>query len=359
MFNILSAVQHPTGFTTLAECIENGAYAVFPFPEENEYALPQFVLALQNGTVVGSGAIVTQDGTLLRDTETYKEDQHRLLIPGCDDIACRNQFFFEGSLAVISSPGQQCYYHWLLEVLPRLKALVASGMPYDKIYLDARDVNRRWQFESLYAVMDYLHISRDRLLLIDDGSVVTAKTLLVPSIIWTPSKGCLWAADLTWFKAFFNDVFVKKNCVDLPKHIFISRSKAQYRRISNEAALIDFLSSKGFVTVYLEDLSVYDQAALFSNADVIVGPHGAGFTNLIFCKPGTRIIEIDHGIKGEEQRSFYKYMTKYMQCTYHPFYVGLLEETDAPEIILAPVNQDITVSIAEFGNFYHEVFGIN
>jgi capsular polysaccharide biosynthesis protein len=42
----------------------------------------------------------------------------------------------------------------------------------------------------------------------------------------------------------------------------------------------------------LEYLTVEAQAKLFATAKVIVAPHGAGLSNLIFCKKGTKIIEI-------------------------------------------------------------------
>ena len=35
-----------------------------------------------------------------------------------------------------------------------------------------------------------------------------------------------------------------------------------------------------------------DQVKIFNNAEIIVGLHGAGFANLCFCKPGTKIIEL-------------------------------------------------------------------
>ena len=35
-----------------------------------------------------------------------------------------------------------------------------------------------------------------------------------------------------------------------------------------------------------------EQMAYFYNASIVISPHGAGLTNILFCKPNTRIIEI-------------------------------------------------------------------
>jgi hypothetical protein len=43
------------------------------------------------------------------------------------------------------------------------------------------------------------------------------------------------------------------------------------------------LESYGFDSYVLEDLSFYEQVDLFSSAEIVVGPHGAGFTNTIFA----------------------------------------------------------------------------
>lgn len=38
-------------------------------------------------------------------------------------------------------------------------------------------------------------------------------------------------------------------------------------------------------------MSVLEQIKTFSKAKFIVGPHGAGLTNLAFCNPGTKVVE--------------------------------------------------------------------
>ena len=44
--------------------------------------------------------------------------------------------------------------------------------------------------------------------------------------------------------------------------------------------------------VELSHLSFKEQAEHFLAADVVVGPHGAGFSHLVFCKPQTPVLEI-------------------------------------------------------------------
>jgi capsular polysaccharide biosynthesis protein len=37
--------------------------------------------------------------------------------------------------------------------------------------------------------------------------------------------------------------------------------------------------------------TVQDQAYLFNSAKLIVASHGGGLTNLVFCSPGTKVLE--------------------------------------------------------------------
>lgn len=52
------------------------------------------------------------------------------------------------------------------------------------------------------------------------------------------------------------------------------------------------LSPYGFKSYCLESLSVEEQLRLFSQSVVVVGPHGAGFTNMIACSRHAAIVEL-------------------------------------------------------------------
>ncbi|MGL6135708.1 MAG: glycosyltransferase family 61 protein, partial [Planktothrix sp.] len=76
------------------------------------------------------------------------------------------------------------------------------------------------------------------------------------------------------------------------KRIYITRNSAKSRRILNEDELLAVLQPLGFQSIQLESMSVLEQAALFSQAEIIIGPHGSGLTNLVFCQPQTQVIEL-------------------------------------------------------------------
>jgi capsular polysaccharide biosynthesis protein len=54
----------------------------------------------------------------------------------------------------------------------------------------------------------------------------------------------------------------------------------------------NLLSRYGFETVDLERMSLRDQIVIFQSAEFVVSPHGAGLANILFCEPGTRVVEL-------------------------------------------------------------------
>ena len=76
------------------------------------------------------------------------------------------------------------------------------------------------------------------------------------------------------------------------KYSYISRRKADVRRILNESEYTDALSLIGVTMYCMEDLTFVDQIRLFRESEIITGPHGAAMSFGIFCEPGTILFEI-------------------------------------------------------------------
>lgn len=113
-----------------------------------------------------------------------------------------------------------------------------------------------------------------------------ADMLVVPSVLRT--------SNINWRVNYIRNTFLPlaKLTNDLPKRIYISRGQVTHRRLINEAEVFSLLQGFGFTKIVMEDYSFREQISLMANADVIVAPHGAGLTNIAFCKPNSKIIEI-------------------------------------------------------------------
>lgn len=77
-----------------------------------------------------------------------------------------------------------------------------------------------------------------------------------------------------------------------PKRIYLSRRGQANRYMIGEWAFEWALRKRGFTIVRPEKLSVIEQVALMRDAEVVVGPSGAAFANVLFLPPGARVVEI-------------------------------------------------------------------
>jgi hypothetical protein len=74
------------------------------------------------------------------------------------------------------------------------------------------------------------------------------------------------------------------------------------RRVANEAAVEHALRPYGFESILMENYPPAEQISMFRDAEMVVGPHGAGLSNIMFCAPGARVMEF---MPQQEYRSFF------------------------------------------------------
>ena len=96
------------------------------------------------------------------------------------------------------------------------------------------------------------------------------------------------------------------------RRLLIAR-RGPTRTIHNLKQVREFLSRYDFETVYLEGMSFADQILLFQSAEFIIGAHGAGLANLVFCEPGTKVIEL---MPSAELRPFFWLIAEKLDLAY-------------------------------------------
>ena len=182
------------------------------------------------------------------------------------------------TVAVLTTGPNHNYYHWLLEAIPRLDLYERSGLPIDRFYAP---INSRFQRETLAL----LGIPREQIV------PATRHTHLAPARLVVSSFHGSLSRVKTDFLFRRLTAHVGLWAGPSPR-IFISRGSRGVRSIVNEREVLRVLRPLGFVRLRLEGMPLAKQIAVFSRAECVVGPHGAGLTNLTFCRPGTKVVEI-------------------------------------------------------------------
>jgi len=248
------------------------------------------VAVLPGGRTWGAGsAVITADDALLAplslavgDTEEYlaEPERHPIFAERRLPPATR----LDGVATLLSAPGGGGYYHWLIDLLPRLRLLEEAGMPVDASdHVIVNATSARYQRETLAR----LGVSGDRIVESRWHPHIRAERLVVPSLPGDFGHAPRWACD------FLRDAFLPAEGVeDAGALLYLNRTHVTHRRVTNEAEFIARLQTLGFENPALERLPVAEQARRMAAARVVVAPHGAALTNLVFCRPGTRVIEL-------------------------------------------------------------------
>ncbi|MGB0629220.1 MAG: glycosyltransferase 61 family protein [Alphaproteobacteria bacterium] len=183
--------------------------------------------------------------------------------------------------------GDENYAHWLTRYLMRL-ALIETNDTYGAMPFLTIDSLKQYQQDSL----DLLGIDDSRLIKVPRHSAVRCASLVVPVCLRTDTKAL--SVGIRWLREKFLPEPRPQNTAT-PTRLFVSRRDAPSRHMSNEEEVIEALRPFGFQAVRLSEHSFADQIAMFSNAEMVVAPHGAGLANMIFAPAQCALIEIVSG----------------------------------------------------------------
>ena len=195
-------------------------------------------------------------------------------------------------LALIQDGSENNYSHWFLDILPRLKIFEQNNSIQEIDYFLLPELKYNFQYETL----KMLDIPIHKILSDKKNRHVEAETLIVTDHPWY-KKGHVhdemtnmpkWI--INWLRQKFLSYAEYKN---LSKRIYIDRSDSLFNhcKIVNADKVWEFLKKKGFTKVKLTEINFRNQIGLFNSANIIIGAHGAGLSNMIFSNPNTNVIE--------------------------------------------------------------------
>lgn len=203
------------------------------------------------------------------------------------------------------------YWHWWIDILPRVWLLETFGALYNTVApLVIPPPQLAYQRESLELLGLMPRLEPVAPGLTRFGSVAFTRGL-------TGGGSRFPAAALAEYAAWLRERLGLGDPVagGFGRRIFVSRRSAASRRVINEAEIEPVLAAHGFSVVDPAEMSIADQVAVFGEAEAVVGPHGAGLTNLLFSGPRTVVVEI-FAASAEQEISNYRVLASHLRFPY-------------------------------------------
>ena len=88
-------------------------------------------------------------------------------------------------------------------------------------------------------------------------------------------------------------IYVSRRTWTQPKSDNIGTDYTTERMCMNEDDVVDLLQSHGFKEIFCENFSMKEKIGMFRFAKFVVGPIGGGMSNVLVCKPDTKVISIN------------------------------------------------------------------
>lgn len=295
------------------------------------------ILKLKNGIVGYYGNVFTEDKKFIADLSWFDNVKYRDF-KQCVDLSKNFETFcdfkkltkLDGKCLNLASHWSDWnIYHYLVDFSTKIeifeKLMDVDINSYNYIYVPHNN------YPLSYDIMSYLKIRPNKLISFNDDISKTYQFDEVHTVSLNGSgrisrRGSFEYLKRNIFKLTnkkaFRKIFIKR----LPKNII------NHRPLINEDELEKLVESYGFEIISPELLK--NAAEYFNEASIVLGVHGAGLANCIFCQPGSTLIEL---MDENWQYPYYTALSDSNSMEYHAIlskyhsYIGKCE-VDIPKV---------------------------
>jgi len=276
------------------------------FPRFDEVTVtypPVFTVSLRDVTLLGFRSVLSPEGFFVNDlgfldtgellsfakglgrsdeaTRLLPTDEPAVFVPADDG---RDAVHLEGPIVLLTSAEPGNFGSFLYRDLVKLVNLT--------------EIPPAWRFlvhlpgETYEQLLRLTGLPMDRVIAHDIRAAYRIDQAIIPGL------RCPLAFADPATRKLYDRLRVACDSGERGRRIYVSRQSVNATRrtgrvMLNEAELIDRLRPLGFDIVEPQLLTAAEQIAAFAAADVVVGPSGAGMFNAVFCRPGTRLIDIE------------------------------------------------------------------
>lgn len=186
------------------------------------------------------------------------------------------------------------WFHWTIDTLPSV--YLARFLPpefddYPILLPDSATTRAAWKepLELVLGRREVKFLRENHYTAVGDLIWVDSPTCPGPLQVGVPS-GPRFSVHGTAMKAYRDHILEGLGLSDAgirqTRRLFLARAEGSYRNYNQDEALT-VAADFGFEPVYLEELSFRESVEVMLEASAVIGPHGAGWANALYCQPGT------------------------------------------------------------------------
>ena len=208
------------------------------------------------------------------------------------------------------------YFHWMTDFLPKI-LLFKKNVDKDVFLL----IPISFTEKSAFYVLQSLELLNIKYILLEKHKSYRFREIYV-----LPNMTIVGNQRVHALQLLREEIKVKhtSSIIENEDIIYISRSdnnKKKYnsniRNIINERECITMFNDLGIKTVSLAGVNLVKQIKIFEKAKLIIGLHGAGLTNMIYCKTNSYILEIRQ--EGDHCNNCYFSLASALKHNYYYF----------------------------------------
>lgn len=243
---------------------------------------PVFVNDVPGAAIRASGLIQVADGRILLDSIKRPSQLLRSQEPvrRPERIIDRTGI---GSTIVLAGRLPN-YFHWVVDMLPRLYALEKVGGSVELVL--PPDIPRFAE-----DLIDGLVGDRFPIFRCPPGCAVRYDAVRLSPFTTIGAHGLLRPEIVQWMR---DRLVPDAPAPEDRRRLLLRRAGANMRDIGNEPALLAALEPFGVEPVRQEELSVREQVSLLASAELLIGPCGAGFTNMLWARDAA-VVDMNPG----------------------------------------------------------------
>jgi hypothetical protein len=226
---------------------------------------------------VGSQVIVQSLNHVPFGRSGYERKDKMVTLPQPETRVCITDAWHGASGAYIN------YYHWLLDILPRLQIAPFGDAAFTgEILMPPAEMAFQRETAAILA-----------------GAGLRLRTLAMsvaaePAVLrFLPNMTGGGFAPHPLVIEFYGKLAAAAAAGEAaPQKLYITRAGAVRRRLRNEESIIASAKARGFEICDPAGMPFNEQIARFRAATHIVAPHGAGLANIVFARPGAVLCEL-------------------------------------------------------------------